>query len=233
MGETLEMLLKRERDERQQCERPSADSSGALAARTRADAKREGDEESRAEDATRGRNELEVAVAARSELARPLVLVRRHEDVGRGVRELGAGDDEREGHPPREDAPHHREATHRVGPVETREAAIHWARTWERGWREHDAAAIVRLYADGAFFQSHPFREHEVARVYVERVFAEEESAECAFGEPIVDADRAAVEWRGRTRLRDGGKEDLVGVSLLRFDADGLVVEQRDVWVER
>jgi hypothetical protein len=29
------------------------------------------------------------------------------------------------------------------------------------------------------------------------------------------------------------GAEDLVGVSLLRFDADGLVVEERDVRVER
>jgi hypothetical protein len=27
-----------------------------------------------------------------------------------------------------------------------------------------------------------------------------------------------------------GGRERLAGVSLLRFDADGLVVEQRDVW---
>jgi hypothetical protein len=33
--------------------------------------------------------------------------------------------------------------------------------------------------------------------------------------------------------LTDGGTEDLVGVSLLRFDPDGLVVEQRDIWVGR
>jgi hypothetical protein len=29
------------------------------------------------------------------------------------------------------------------------------------------------------------------------------------------------------------GAEDLVGVSLLHFDADGLVVEEWDIWVER
>lgn len=68
---------------------------------------------------------------------------------------------------------------------------------------------------------------------YLARVFAEEESAECAFETPIVDGDRAAVSWRGQTKLVDGGREDLVGVSLLRFDDDGLVVEQRDVWVGR
>ena len=36
-----------------------------------------------------------------------------------------------------------------------------------------------------------------------------------------------------QTRLVDGGTEDLIGVSLLRFDADGLVIEQRDIWVGR
>jgi SnoaL-like domain len=115
--------------------------------------------------------------------------------------------------------------------VDTREAARRWARTWERGWLAHDAAEIVALYADGAQFRSHPFREPEVPREYVERVLGEEESAECEFGEPLVDGDRAAVEWRARTTLRDGGEERLVGVSLLRFDEQGLVVEQRDVWV--
>jgi hypothetical protein len=64
-------------------------------------------------------------------------------------------------------------------------------------------------------------------------VFDEEESAECEFGTPLVDGDRAAVPWNGQTTLTDGGTEDLVGVSLLRFDPDGLVVEQRDIWVGR
>jgi hypothetical protein len=39
--------------------------------------------------------------------------------------------------------------------------------------------------------------------------------------------------YRGaRTRLKDGGAEDLAGVSLLRFSADGLVIEERDFWAE-
>ena len=57
-----------------------------------------------------------------------------------------------------------------------------------------------------------------------------EGSAECRFGPPIVDGDRAAVEWSAETMLKDGGTEKLAGVSLLRFDTDGLVVEQRDFW---
>jgi predicted SnoaL-like aldol condensation-catalyzing enzyme len=115
--------------------------------------------------------------------------------------------------------------------VDTREAAQRWADVWERGWRDHDGEAIKALYAEGARWQQHPFREPEPG--YVARVFEEEESAECEFGTPIVDGDRAAVHWHGQTKLVDGGSEDLVGVSLLRFDDDGLVVEQRDIWVGR
>lgn len=100
---------------------------------------------------------------------------------------------------------------------------------WERGWREHDADAIALLYADGAFWQQHPFRMPEPG--YLVRVFAGEESAECQFGRPIVDGDQAAVPWSAQTRLVDGDTENLAGVSLLRFDASGLVLEHRDFWV--
>jgi hypothetical protein len=115
--------------------------------------------------------------------------------------------------------------------VDTREAAQRWADVWERGWREHDPEPIRRLYAEGAYWQQHPFREPEPG--YLTRVFEEEESAQCQFGTPLVDGDRAAVTWSGQTELVDGGTEDLVGVSLLRFDGDGLVIEQRDIWVGR
>jgi hypothetical protein len=117
------------------------------------------------------------------------------------------------------------------GRVDTRQAAQRWAEVWERGWPAHDAAAISALYADGAFWQQHPFHDPEPG--YLARVFAGEESAQCRFGAPLVDADQAAVPWTARTRLADGGSEDLAGVSLLRFGADGLVVEERDFWNRR
>jgi ketosteroid isomerase-like protein len=110
------------------------------------------------------------------------------------------------------------------------EAARRWAEVWQRAWRAHDVDAIAALYAANAYFQSHPFRAPEAPRGYVERVFAEEESADPRFEEPIADGERAMVEWRARTQLRDGTSENLVGVSLLRFDAKGLVTEQRDIW---
>jgi len=70
----------------------------------------------------------------------------------------------------------------------------------------------------------------QAPRDYIEPTLAAEESAVCEFRKPIVDGDRAAVEWSAETKLKDGGTETLAGVSLLRFDADGLVTEQRDFW---
>jgi hypothetical protein len=114
--------------------------------------------------------------------------------------------------------------------VDTHEAAERWRETWERCWCAHEADEIVELYAIGAYFQSHPFREPQAPRDYIEPTLAAEESAVCEFREPIVEGDRAAVQWSAETKLKDGTAERLSGVSLLRFDANGLVAEQRDFW---
>jgi hypothetical protein len=47
---------------------------------------------------------------------------------------------------------------------------------------------------------------------------------------PLVDGDRAAVDWWAVVTATDGSLESLAGTSLLRFDPDGLVIEQRDSW---
>ncbi|MGN6377918.1 MAG: nuclear transport factor 2 family protein [Gaiellales bacterium] len=112
----------------------------------------------------------------------------------------------------------------------TREAAERWRETWLTAWPRLEPEPIIALYAEGARLQSHPYREPQRPRDYIEPTLGEETSAECEFSEPIVDGDRAAVPWRATTQLRDGGTEHLVGVSLLRFDRDGLVTDQRDVW---
>lgn len=114
--------------------------------------------------------------------------------------------------------------------METRDAVKRWRDVWEHGWREQDTTEILALYAPGASLQSHPFREAVAPAEYIDPTFDEELAAECRFGEPVVDGDRAAVEWSAETSLKDGGTERLAGVSLLRFDRDGLVVEQRDFW---
>ena len=100
---------------------------------------------------------------------------------------------------------------------------------WLRGWRALDPEPIVELYADECFFLSHPFREPQPPREYVEWALAEEDWAEPWFGEPVVHGDRAAVEWRAFVR-EIGRDVTLAGTSLLRFREDGHCVEQRDAW---
>jgi ketosteroid isomerase-like protein len=116
--------------------------------------------------------------------------------------------------------------------VNTREAAQRWADEWRQAWIGHDADRVAALYAPGAFFLSAPFREPQEPREYALQAFAEEDSAQPWFGEPVVDGDRAAVEWRATIRY-EGKDSTLAGTSLLRFRHDGLCVEQRDVWEMR
>lgn len=65
---------------------------------------------------------------------------------------------------------------------------------------------------------------------YVAWAFAEQAGAECRFGEPVVAGDRAAVDWWAVITFVDGTVETIAGTSLLRFDPEGLVIEQRDAW---
>ena len=116
--------------------------------------------------------------------------------------------------------------------MEAGDLAERWRATWERAWRAKDGAAIAALYAADAVYRSHPFREPErSASDYVDRVFGEEEAIECRFAEPLVAGRRAAVEWWAT--YREGGEEvTLLGVTVLRFGDDGLVVQHTDYWAE-
>jgi hypothetical protein len=101
---------------------------------------------------------------------------------------------------------------------------------WTHAWPIADVDAIAALYSEGALFYSHPFREPQAPREYVLWAFEEQADAECRFGEPVVAGDRAAVDWWAVLTATDGSVESIAGTSLLRFGADGRVVEQRDVW---
>ncbi|HSK94492.1 MAG TPA: nuclear transport factor 2 family protein [Candidatus Angelobacter sp.] len=115
----------------------------------------------------------------------------------------------------------------------TRDAARRWADTWRVAWEALDPEPIVALYAPGAVFSSEPFREAVVGpsgvRAYVARVFAEEDAPRVWTSEPIVDGDRAAITWWAALG-EDGEDATLAGTSVLRFDGDGLVVQQWDAW---
>jgi hypothetical protein len=114
-----------------------------------------------------------------------------------------------------------------------RVAAARWAHAWKYAWEALDPEPIVALYAADAVFSSQPFREAyrgpSGVRSYVERVFGEEEDVRVRMSTPVVDGDRASVSWWAS--LREAGEGvTLAGTSVLRFDAEGLVLEQWDAW---
>jgi hypothetical protein len=117
--------------------------------------------------------------------------------------------------------------------MDAREAARRWVEAWKEGWEALDPEPIMARYAPNAVHFTEPFREPSRGatdvRAYVERVLAEEEDPRVWMGEPIVDGDRAAISWWASLR-EEGADATLAGTSVIRFDADGLVVEQWDAW---
>ncbi len=109
-------------------------------------------------------------------------------------------------------------------------AAKRWADAYERAWRAGDGEAAAALYAENCVFRSHPFRELEDARAYMRRVVPEAEAPEVWFGEPVEDADVAAVEYWALLVEPGGTESTIAGIHRMRFGADGLVAEARDYW---
>jgi hypothetical protein len=114
--------------------------------------------------------------------------------------------------------------------VDAEAAAKRWAETWQQSWRTSDADLLAPLYADGARFRTHPFREPQEPLEYARWAYSDEEGVpEVWMGEPFVAGDRAVVEWWANV-TEDGEAVSLAGASLLCFDGDGRVVDQRDYW---
>jgi len=104
-----------------------------------------------------------------------------------------------------------------------------WAEAWFRAWTEHDPSLLASVYVDGPVQRPSPFRELDEPQRYAAWAFSDEEAAEVWFAEPRGEA----CEWWAISRTDDGAVVTLAGVSLLRFDAEGRCVDQRDYWSER
>ena len=114
-------------------------------------------------------------------------------------------------------------------------AARRWAETWQRAWPASDAEAIAALYADETAYRALAFREPDRGLAGVRRYLVEnfdaETGVECRFGDPIAADGRAAVEWWA-SWIENGRPLTYAGTTVLRFDDDGKVVDQRDYWNE-
>ena len=113
------------------------------------------------------------------------------------------------------------------------DAARRWARAWTDGWESLDPEPIVSCYAPDVLLSTEPFREpyrgRDGVREYVTGALGEEEDPHVWMSDPIVDGDRASISWWASLR-EDGADATLAGTSVLRFDGDGLVIEQWDAW---
>ena len=112
-------------------------------------------------------------------------------------------------------------------------AAHRWAQVWKTAWEAKDTAAIVALYHPDVVFSTQPFRTPYLGRAgvreYVRQAFDEEQGPRVWVGQPVVDGNRAAIEWWAAVTENEI-ETTLAGTSVLRFDDDGLVLEQRDAW---
>jgi nuclear transport factor 2 (NTF2) superfamily protein len=117
--------------------------------------------------------------------------------------------------------------------MDTHGAVAAWIEAWREGWPTEDVDLIAARYRPDAPYRSHPFREPSTARAYVTQAFTEEKLVRCWFGEPIVEDNRAAVEYWAILRPPGGTDVTIAGHSHLRFDDEGLVVEHHDYWTQR
>jgi uncharacterized protein (TIGR02246 family) len=119
--------------------------------------------------------------------------------------------------------------------MDSQAAARRWAATWTAAWQAHDAEAVVALYADDGVHRStpfrHPHRGRQGVRDYVTQAFADEQRIyDVRFGTPVVQGDRACVEYWAWFLDQRGRAMTLAGCAMARFDADGLITEARDYW---
>src|SRR2546426_1050908 len=99
--------------------------------------------------------------------------------------------------------------------MNTEAAVRRWIDAWGSAWPAGDVDGIASVYADGQVYSSHPFREPETARGYVERAFGEEELVRSWFGEPVVRDERAAVEYWAVLRSPAGEELTIAGCAFL------------------
>jgi len=108
-----------------------------------------------------------------------------------------------------------------------------WLDDYRSAWVARDPEAAAALFSEDAIYQEQPYEEpyrgREGVREYWTKVTATQSDIRMSYGTPIVDGDRAAVEW-WVTLKNDGFEITLAGEFYLVFDEQGLVRVLREYW---
>lgn len=108
-----------------------------------------------------------------------------------------------------------------------------WLDRYRIAWEGRDPDAAAALFTEDARYREQPYQEPfrgpDGIRGYWADVTATQSSIVVRYGTPVVQGDRAAVEWW--VTLDNGGVAvTLAGEFLLVFAEDGRVRELREYW---
>lgn len=108
-----------------------------------------------------------------------------------------------------------------------------WIERYGDAWRNKNDVAAAALFSDDASYQSHPLQPPHVGgdaiAAYWRAATDSQQELDVRFGRPIVDGDRAAVEWWA-LGVESDGEFTLPGCLILSFDDNGLCRELREYW---
>lgn len=118
----------------------------------------------------------------------------------------------------------------------SRETVTAWLDRFGEVWREGDAEAAAALHpADGVYrnspFLDHPYVGTEAIRGFWERALVGVSDIDFRYGIPVIEGDRAAVEW-WVTETNSGEAATLAGIFLLTFEGE-LVSDLREAFVKQ
>jgi uncharacterized protein (TIGR02246 family) len=115
-----------------------------------------------------------------------------------------------------------------------------WINAYADAWRLKDAEALAGLFTADARYFSSPTRSPHVGRQgimdYWRRATRTQSDLELRFGEPVVDGNRAAVEWWATMRDPEWRPEapndwvTLPGCLIVTFAPDWRCKELREYW---
>jgi ketosteroid isomerase-like protein len=113
------------------------------------------------------------------------------------------------------------------------ETVQEWMAGYRKAWVDRDPEAAAALFTEDSLYREQPyedaFKGSEGVRAYWAGVTETQADVQLDWGTPVIDGDRAAVEWW--VRLTNGGTPvTLAGSMTLLFAADGRCRELREYW---